>query len=335
MSGRRSPRRAAHAVVLLAVLSLAGCTGDGEAAAFERAFRGDAAVQSVDLTSGDNQPFSGGVSGEVIARDDIRDEEFTALAARIGDYTRENGERMRGRVSLVADGFGVLIVGNAAADEAATRLLLVLRGDDRVDAVTIEESALSVVAVGAGEAVDVARDLPASLNGAVSERVRFVSVRTDDRAVDLAGAPSSLRSALALWDAVGASVPLSGIRLRDTGDLTLTLAREADLDRARDAAGAAPVRFASELIRLGDSDGGTARSLVARLDASVLARISSVWASDTRLQIAVRTAADAVSLAPAIETALPAGLTAATVVVDGDSETRMTLAPPATTAPAR
>ncbi|WP_243226772.1 hypothetical protein [Microbacterium sp. CIAB417] len=232
MRGAVSERAFAVASTLaLTAMLVSGCTGDGEAGAFAAEFAGDPAVASVELTSHDNQPFTGGVSGQVVAREGVADHEVSALADRLSSYTRENGERMRGLVSLLAD------------------------------------------------------------------------------------------------------MPLAGMRLRDDA-LVMTLAKEEDYARAADRAatltsdGEPRLAFASDLIRLGETDGALTRDLVERLDDPELECIAYVWESGSRLQIAVTSQRYLDAVARSVTAALPEGTTHAWVVVDGDPESRVDLVVP-------
>lgn len=314
------PHRGASALIVLALSAalLVGCTGDGQVGQFKRAFSGDPAVASMELTSHDNQPFTGGVSGEVFARDGLDDESFSALAERISEYTAQHGEEMRGLVSLVVDGYRLRVTGDAAADSAAVDTLLALRADDRVRSAGVGESSIGVVAADTDAAVSVARGLPSPIDSDVADSFRFFRVSSEDGAIDIGGELPDLANALATWDALDIDVPLQGMRLSE-GSLVVTLQHEADFGRAQQLVAAMPdggttPRLASDLVRLGlSSDGSRARELLSRLDAEVLPKIAWVWESDTRLQVAVRGGEDPEELIDILSDALPAGTTDATV----------------------
>ncbi|MDR6199307.1 hypothetical protein QE374_001216 [Microbacterium sp. SORGH_AS428] len=322
----------AAALALTAMLA-SGCTGDGEAGAFAAEFGDDAAVASVELTSHDNQPFTGGVSGQVVARDGLADHEVSALADRLSSYTRENGERMRGLVSLLADDVELIVTGHLETDAAAVGTALALRADERVVSAEIAESFIALVGADVGAAVELIRGLPELTATAPPEARSELFVRTQDRVVDVGDAPPRVAGALAAWDALVAEVPLTGMRLRDDA-LVMTLAQEADYARAAERAAsllpqAEPrLAFASDIIRLGEADGARARDLVGRLDASELERIAYVWESGSRLQIAVTSKHHLDAVARSVTAALPEGTTEAWVVVDGDSESRVDLVVP-------
>ncbi|GAA2582746.1 hypothetical protein [Microbacterium binotii] len=322
----------ASALALTAML-VSGCTGDGEAGAFAAKFGDDPAVASAELTSHDNQPFTGGVSGQVVAREGLADHEVSALVDRLSSYTRENGERMRGLVSLLADDVELIVTGHLETDTAAVRTALTLRADERVMSAEIAESFIALVSADVDTAIQLMRDLPALVAQAPPEARSELFVRTDDRAVDVGDAPQRVAGALAAWDALVAEMPLTGMRLRDDV-LVTTLAQEADYARAAERArvllpeAESRLAFASALIRLGESDGARARDLVGRLDASELERIAYVWESGSRLQIAVTAKHHLDAVARSVTAALPEGTTEAWVVVEGNPDSRINLVVP-------
>lgn len=324
---------AVGAALALTAMLVSGCTGDGEAGAFAAEFADDPAVASVELTSHDNQPFTGGVSGQVVAREGLADHEVSALADRLSSYTRENGERMRGLVSLLADDVELIVTGHLETDAAAVGTALALRADERVVSGEIAESFISLVGVDVSAAIELIRDLPELVATAPPEARAELFVRTEDRVVDVGDAPPRVAGALAAWDALAAEVPMAGMRLREDA-LVMTLVEEADYARAADRAavlhGDAEPRlaFASDLIRLGETDGVRARDLVARLDASQLEHIAYVWESGTRLQIAVTSKRHLDAVAGSVTSALPEGTTEAWVLVDGDPDSRVNLVVP-------
>ncbi len=324
------PKRAvAFAGLVLSVTLLVGCTGDGQVGAFERAFAGDTAIASMDLTSHDNQPFTGGVSGEVYARDGLADSEVADLAHRLSAYAREHGDQMQGLVTLVADGFEMVVSGDDTTDAAAARTLLVLRSDDRVRSGQIESHSITIVAANIDAALSVLRNPPVLLNDQASEN-RETFVRTEDRALDLEGEPSQLAAALEGWDALSGEIALEGMRLRD-GRLVVTLERERDFARAQQAAASLTAQsgltlvFASDLIRLGESEGSRARELLSRLDAELASRVAWVWESGTRLQIAVNNEEDLGVVAAGLSGELPVGTTDATLEIEGVADSRIDL----------
>ncbi|MDR6865963.1 hypothetical protein J2Y69_000548 [Microbacterium resistens] len=333
--GRRV--RGVHAVFAASVLSLglllSACTGDGESAAFQREFADESSIESMELTSHDNQPFTGGVSGDVIVREAVTDAEFTELAARVGSYTREHVGRMRGRVSLVVRGLEMVVTGDEQTDDDHVRLLLALRTDMSVMSAVIAEVSVSVGTTTAEEAIRLARNLPARLEDVATDRPWQLSVRSEGGEVAVTGDATAMAAAVRLWETLSASVPLTGIRAQEDSGVTATLRHEADVSRAQAVVAGMALgddmtpTFASDLVRLGDSDGEDARLLLSRLDPDMRARIAYVWISDTRIQVAVRTEADFTVLASPVDTALPSHISEAWLVLSDDVETRVAVRP--------
>lgn len=272
----------------------------------------------MELTSHDNQPFTGGVSGEVFARDGLDDESFSGLAERISEYTAQHGEEMRGLVTLLVDGYRVRVTGDSAADSGAVDTLLALRTDDRVRSAGVGESSIGVVAVDIDAGVSVARGLPSPIASDVADSFRFFRVSSEDGAIDIGGDLPDLAKALVTWDTLDIDVPLQGMRLSE-GSLVVTLQHESDFARAQQLVATMPEggttpRFASDLVRLGvSSDGSRARELLARLDAESLPKIAWVWESGSRLQIAVMSRENPEALIDVLADALPSGTTDASV----------------------
>lgn len=328
--GAVPPKRVAVVAALaLTVTLLVGCTGDGQVGAFKRAFADDTAIASMELTSHDNQPFTGGVSGKVFARDSLADSEVDGLAHRLSAYAREHGDQMQGLVTLVVDGFEMVVSGDETSDAATARALIALRGDDRVRSSQIQRSSIAVEAIDLDAALSMIRNPPEPLNDQAGE-TREIFVRTEDGALDVGGEPPQLTAALASWDALSGEIALEGMRLRD-GRLVVTLQSERDFARAQQEAAALAAQsglalvFASDLIRLGESEGSRARELVARLDVELASRVAWVWESGTRLQVAVINEEDLGAVAAALSGTLPAGTTGVTLEVAGAADSRIDL----------
>lgn len=330
---RRGLRAAGVPALVLTLLLLAGCTGDGEVAAFQRAFADDPAIQEMELTSHDNQPFTGGVSGDVVARSGLSDDEAVRLVGRLSDYTRENRDRMQGRVTLAVDGIQLSIAGDDELDVRAAHLLTVLRADGRVVSAFLGERALGVTGDGAPAAIGMAGDLPDMIDGMVPGLSEGLRVRSADGAVDIGGGAITRGAALRLWHALQPDVALTGIRVRDDARIVVTLQREADLTRAERAVAregfdeGTKVVFASDLVRLGEADGEEARALLAKLSDHARARIAWVWTSGARIEVAVRAEVDIAAMAAEVEAALPAAVDEASLRWEGDPDTRTAIRP--------
>ena len=313
------------------MVGLTACTGDSAAGDFRRAFADDPAVASLELTSHDNQPFTGGVSGDVVARDGLPDEDVLALAGRLGDYTEEHAAAMQGRVTLVADRLECEITGEGGQDDECVSVLIALRADGRATSGTISPPSVSVATPGVGDGVSLARDLPTVLAAVTPERSWAITIRSDDGAVHLDGMDAGRSSAVvSAWDGISADVPLTGVSSDEEEGVTFALAHEADLARASDLA--APffagsdveVRFSSELVQLGESDGRAARAFLDGLDAAVAADIDSVWESNARMQVFVATARKLPGLVRPVLAGLPAEITEVDLVAS-DDDTRVGL----------
>lgn len=344
-TGRCSWWRAALGTALVAAaVSLAGCTGDSAVGDFERVFAGDPAVESLDLTSHDNQPFTGGVSGDVQARAELSDTDVLGLADRLGAYTNENEERMRGRITLVADGFSCEISGERRLDDDCLSVLLALRADDRAVSGRIGPSTVDVTVDRFESGLSLAGELPGTLEDAAPGRAWTTSVHTQDTA-DLSLELNDLdarRTAevLASWEALSSEVPLTGVEFGTDDGITFALARESDLatatllaDRALAGSDVA-TRFSSDLVRLGESDGHLARQLLTQLDGNSIERLDYIWESRSRLAVNARKATDIAELIAPILASAPAEATSVTIAATDTEETGVELTPGAVPSPA-
>lgn len=293
----------AAVLLCLALVFTTACTGDGAASEFDDAFRDDPAVASLELTSHDNQPFTGGVSGVLHARAGLTDDEVTDLVDRVSSYTAAHTDSMRGRVAVVADEVTMTVAGDTEGDARDARLLLTLRADERVVAATVAEH----LAVTAGDALD-ARDLITMLwhEPTITASVRTITVDTADGAISVTGDPVSTALSGAVWDAAAQVAELSGIRADDTR-IVLRLAHEGDLAAAtaaaRGALAGSPIRLAveSDRIRLGsDATGDAARALLTDLTTADAARIAFLWTDDHALQVNAESMAELTALAAAL-----------------------------------
>ena len=327
-------KRGMRTLIAVAVLGLslasAGCTGDGEARAFTAAFGGDPIVESMELTSHDNQPFTGGVSGDVFVNPTATDDEFLDLTARVGDYTREHAERMRGQVSLDIGGLEMAVTGDQSADDESARLLVALRSNPSILSGSVDSASASVESGSAEEAIELARELPALMTDVASGDRWHLGVRDTAGSVSIAGDAAQFTDAMGVWDAIGAEVPLAGIRARRDERMIVALRHESDLGRARAVPldGGAEPAFESDLVQLGESDGADARQFLENLAPDERARIAYVWISDVRVQIAVHDEADLVPLVETVDAALPPRIAEARLVWAEDVHTRVEVREP-------
>lgn len=322
------------APVLLVLALLTACTGDPAVSDFDEAFRADPAVETLDLTSHDNQPFTGGVSGDVHAVSGLDDAGFVALVGRVSAYVAERDDVMQGGITILGEAISLVVSGSPAADEANVRLLLELRDLQGVEAVDLTQPDDLQVAArvdGPDAALDFVRALPAAAADAGVDGPAF-DVRTADHLTYLIGAAGdTLEYASTVWASVAESVALEGIGT-DGAAIVLMLANEADISAAQAAAaqveqrapsGASQqVRFASDVVRLGDADGMLARAVLAQLAAETRAQIRWIWESDGALQVMAASAADVPGLIEEVG-ADAAGLDARSVQVRAETPRRI------------
>ncbi|SJN10899.1 hypothetical protein FM113_10500 [Leucobacter sp. 7(1)] len=316
--------------LLLTVLS--GCmTGDGTHAAFTREFAGDPAVVDLDLSSADNMPFTGGVGGEVTLRSDLDDAELRTVVDRVREFGAEHGavdgttaadqavsgEPSRVRITLLLDGWRFPVLMDAQAGDALLGVVAELRGDARVEAgsfssqnFTNAASSARLEAADSGAAFALLGESPELF--ATLGRVPEVTVATAPSAAErvvLTGVPGPwLERAGAGYAALRAAVPLTAFEA-DPSAVTVTLASEADLERAEGLARATlqhgdggSVYFQSDLVTLfPGATGGAARTLLAALPADARAGIESLWTDDRALQIGAADAQRLADIAAAVD----------------------------------
>lgn len=356
--GRRSARFWLRALLggplfcglLLTVLS--GCmTGDGMHAAFTREFARDPAVVDLDLSSADNMPFTGGVGGEVTLRSDLDDAELRAFVDRVREFGADrgaadgttaadqvaSGESSRVRITLLLDGWRLPVLMDAQASDALLGVVAELRGDARVEAAgfgsqnfTNAASSARFEAADGGEAFTLLAESPELF--ATLGRMPEVTVATAPSAAErvvLTGVPGPwLERASAGYAALRAAVPLTAFEA-DPSAVTVTLASEADLERAEGLARATlqhgdggSVYFQSDLVTLfPGATGGAARTLLAALPADARAGIESLWTDDRALQIGAADAQRLADIAAAVDgSAAAAGLGPVTIRVGPAAE---------------
>ncbi|MDY0913153.1 hypothetical protein [Rathayibacter festucae] len=220
----RTRGAAAAALALTAVLLLAGCSGDSFRADFARTFGSDEAVADLELAAVEDLPFGGGVSAEIVAREDLSDADLTSLAERLSDFAakRPTGDV---RILLDADDLTLPVSGDEDLTSGRIAAALTLRDDPRVES----------LALAADDAFALARDAPALLPDAPP---LHVSVQSADRSLLVTGTPGPwLDDAQRLWSAISAAVPTAGFRA-DPDHLDVTLTSDADRAAATLAAAA-------------------------------------------------------------------------------------------------
>ncbi|NQX15861.1 hypothetical protein [Rathayibacter sp. VKM Ac-2857] len=233
-------------VVLTAVLLLAGCSGDSFRADFARTFGRDEFVADLELATVEDLPFGGGVSAEIVAREDLSDADLTSLAERLSDFAakRPTGDV---RILLDADDLTLPVSGDEDLTSGRIAAALALREDPRVESLALaaddSEDRVSGLSLflseeaTADDAFALARDAPALLPDTPP---LHVSVQSADRALLVTGTPGPwLDDAQRLWTAISAAVPTTGFRA-DPDHLDVTLTSDADRAAAALAAAAVP-----------------------------------------------------------------------------------------------
>ncbi|NQX06268.1 hypothetical protein HQQ82_15755 [Rathayibacter sp. VKM Ac-2856] len=236
----------AAALVLTTVLLLTGCSGDSFRADFARTFGSDEAVADLELSAVEDMPFTGGVSAEIVAREDLADADLTALAGRLSSFA---STRPAGDVRILLDARDLTLPVSGDADLTSGRIAaaLALRDDPRITALALAAddsedriSGLSLFLADGATAADafaLARSAPALLPDTPAPHV---SVQSADRALLVSGTPGPwLDDADRLWTAISAAVPATGVRA-DPEHLDVTLASAADLPAATSAAASVP-----------------------------------------------------------------------------------------------
>lgn len=326
--GVRPSRRAKAAAALLVcgllAASLTACmTGDRVHGAFTREFSRDPAVVSMDLSSADNMPFTGGVGGEVVLRDDISDAELRDFTERVRAFAADQpgpdtaggdgagstaGTSSRVRVTVLYDSWRIPVLADESQGAALLDVFGELSRDPRVrgggftsrDFTTAVDSAR--IEVTDGPAVFDLLAGQQQVFAALAKAPRL-TVATDaspesnsepvERIV-VEGTPGAwLDAAAATYASLRAAIPLAAFEA-DASAVSVTLAQESDLGKAREISrallpgGDSAVAFQSDVVTLfPGAHGDAARALLAELPARDRARVATVWTDDRALQLGV------------------------------------------------
>lgn len=301
------------------VLALAGCvSGDGVQDSFLRQFSNDPAVARVDLSTVDNMPFTGGVGGTVFLNDSVSEAEVRAFAERVRGFSNQNVDDQRGsrvRIKLVADGWTFPVLASATANESLLDLVYQLRADSRVDSGSLgsknyqadidHATLVSPATTGMGTLIT---DAPAAF--AAKGMAPSITLRSP------AGEPGTFsvsghmgpwaESAFHTYEALSTEIRLTSFKA-DEDAITVTLAQESDLNRARDLTQAAldptqtAVFYQSELVTLfPGARGDQARILLAAVDTGTRANLVSVWTDDRSATFTMKSTAGLQQLAHTI-----------------------------------
>lgn len=313
---------------VLLLVGLTGCmTGDGVHAAFTREFARDPAVVDLDLSSADNMPFTGGVGGEVTLRSDLGEAELRAFAERVREFGADHGgaaadqaassDPSRVRITLLVDEWRLPVLMDPEAGNALLEVFGELRGDARVQTGgfgtrDFTDSATSArLEVADGEtAFALLAESPELFAGlGRMPEVTVATVPGVPERVVLTGAPGAWSDrAGAGYAALGAAAPLTAFEA-DPSSVTVTLARETDLERAEEIARVAlhlsdggDVFFQSDLVTLFPrASGGSARALLADFPADARAGVESLWTDDRAIQLRAADARVLADLAVAVD----------------------------------
>ncbi|WP_433676978.1 hypothetical protein [Microbacterium gorillae] len=310
--GRRRTRWAGIAAVLAATLALTGCTG--ARSDFANEFRGDPAIAELELTTGDNMPFTDGVRAKVTLSHDLTHEDTATLLPRLGAFIREHSDEPV-QVSVLTDTVTMSVFGDDAVTAAAVSAAAEIAADPMVTSLTVHGASQDTRVTGVsvwvepdiGAAFAVAHSAPERLAALAGPGGVYVSVADTGSAIRLEGDPGHwLDDTESAWSLVSPAFPVTGVR-GDQDGITLTLARESDVAGAQALIRAStppltlPVTFASPLVLIGrNGTGDEARIMLAQLDAPTLALIRFVWTTDTRTVFRAANDADAVALERAL-----------------------------------
>ncbi len=309
---RRRRRRVGLAAIVAAALALTGCTG--ARSDFAQQFRGDPAIAELELTTGDNMPFTDGVRATVTLSNDLDHPETADLLTRMGAFIRDHDDEPvrvtvhSGKIAMPVFGDDAVTAGtlsaasDIAADPVSTQVSLY--GDSQDTRVT---SVSLVVQPDFAGAFALARSAPERLAELAGPGGAYVSVRDAGSAIRLEGPPGQwLDDTESAWALVSASFPVIGVR-GDEDEVSLILANESDVPGAQAVVHAAtppstmPIRFGSPLVQLGlNGTGDEVRAMLAQLDAPTRALIHLVWTTDTRAVFRVANEADVATLENAL-----------------------------------
>lgn len=295
----RPKRLLALAVACAAAMSLTGClAGSAEVADFTREFADAPAVERLDLSTADNMPFTGGVSGTVFLRPDLDDAQRRAFSEDVRGFGEDligDASDPRYRIDLDADGWRFPVLIDRPANEDVLDLVENYHSDSRVvsGAVRSSDSRRTVdhVSLFVAAPTDVfalfaesEKALPAAARNAA------LTVETPGDAsvaVHVEGRPGPwLQTAREVYGGILAALPLRAFRVSAT-ELTLKVPDENDAGAAATLAASlldgAPVDVfvQSDLVTLAPgASGATTRALLSGLDAAAHTGLLAVWTDD-------------------------------------------------------
>ncbi len=303
------------------MLLLAACSGDSVRGDFARTFGDDPAVAGFELSTADNQAFTGGLSADVDVRPDASDDAFRSLVTQLSAFAAErSGTEVH--ITVHTPSISLPVVASAtttaAITDAAHDLLtvpgvesveLVAANDaERISAVTLDLSLPSPTDFTAAFAL--AREVPDRLAEIAIASGPHITLRDPAAYFTVQGPPGSWWSnaeatLLGLTDSAPVAA-VTGVRASPDG-IVITLDDEFEVAAAtaRLAKQALtsdyPVAFASPLVSLGaEATGAPARALLGGLEDADRALIESIWTDDAGATFSAASPADAEALASAI-----------------------------------
>ena len=307
------------------VLVLTGCvSGDAVLGSFEREFADDPAVLEVDLSSADNMPFTGGVGGTVILREDLAEEQLREFANRIVDFRAEtdgDGDDSRVRIDLAVDDWTFPVLATGKANTALLDVVVALRADSRLRSGTVtaadyrtDVTHATLVAASTAAISALISDVPVAFAAAgQTPSITLRSPRSAQSTFEVSGklGPWALE-ALRVYEALQAEVAVTSFSAYET-EVTVTLADERDVDVARTVAAGlldqaqVMVFFQSDVVTLfPGAHGDQAREVLAAIDPESRASIVSAWTDDRSVAFTVGSIASVEPLTRPVADALGA-----------------------------
>ena len=294
--------------------SLTGClTGDGAAGEFGRLLADESIVDTFELSSADNMPFTGGVGGVVELSDYTSEAQLRDLSERIVEFAAEDeaqadnhsaDQPSRIQVDLLIDGWRFPVLTEPAAQQALLDVILDQRSDGSLTSGSVSSRAYRA------DVTHVALDLSEETNAfdaldnaatrfseaGMSPVVAVDGPTPDGGSITLEGTPGPwLETARQSYDAVGAQVSLTAFEA-EAEEITVTVREERDAPLAASALEAALGRSGitpfvqSELLTLAPrATGETARAVFATMDPGAFASVASAWSDDRNLQLQIDT----------------------------------------------
>lgn len=300
-SARRRNRRIGAAWFLAGVLALTGCVSSGARGDFAREFRNDSAIAELELTTGDNMPFTDGVRATVTATDAVDSPAFADLVTRLSTFIRRHPDEPV-LVTVITDDVTVPVFGDDTVNTGVLDAAAQIVADDAVQSVELTTSSdhdvitsVSVVMTAdIAAAFAVARSSSERIEPVAASAGAQVTVQDSGSAVRISGVPGRwLEDAETAWTVVSAASAVTGVRA-DATRIVLTLGDETDVPSAQramhqtDAAFETPIAFESPLVRLGlGGTGDDVRVMLAALDDGSRDLISYVWTDASRAEFSV------------------------------------------------